>query len=116
MAQRTIEWWGRQGDQIAKARGKRIAMACEWIARSTKAITLSAAQIDLAEKRTISQHRMKRFGPGSLMAGREDQWVEQTAAIRRCLYADQDPAELPDVGWSDEEGRAALKQAQEALA
>jgi hypothetical protein len=116
MAERITEWWTRQGNQIATARGKRIAMACEWIVRSTKAITLTAAQIDLAERRTVSQHRMKRFGPSSLMAGREDQWAEQTAAVRRCLYADEDPAELPDVDWSDDEGRAALRQAQEALA
>jgi hypothetical protein len=115
MAERVAEWWTRQGNQIATARGKRIAMACEWIVRSTKAITLTAAQIDLAECRAISQHRMKRFGPSALMAGREDQWAEQTAAIRRCLYADQDPTELPDVGWTDEEGRTALKHAQEAL-
>lgn len=116
MAERIREWWEKQGHQIAKARGKRIAQACEWIVKSTKAITLSAAQIDLAEKRTISQCRMSRFGPSALLAGREAQWHDQYAAIKQCLYAGEDPATLPDVGWSDEQGRATLKQAQEALA
>lgn len=116
------EWWRNQGSYTALHRGMAIALACEWEASKIAqqlsfqderpAIRLKPEQIQTCEQRAISQRRAARFGPSSLTAGREVQWHEQMATVKACLYADLDTADLPDVGWTDEGGRAALREAQ----
>ena len=115
-APRTTEWWDRQGRGIANKRGRRVALACEWIVKSTKVNTLNEEQIALAESRALSQARMSRFGPGALKEGRAEQWHAQMAAVRACVKAGEDVATLPDVGWIDKEGRARAKAVEGALA
>lgn len=120
------DWWRHQGSYTALHRGMAIANACAWEASRVAqqvayrddraAIQLTAAQILTCEQRALSQARMHRYGPNALKPDREGLWLEQMAAIKVCLYCDDDPELAPDIGWTDDTGRAALKRAQEALA
>lgn len=97
-------WWGTQGTKIRDARGPIVAQACAWEAEriagvhswsdTPERVVLNAAQVDVCERRAVSQARIAAFGARVLNVGTNEQWDDQTADVRDRIFAGEYPARI----------------------
>lgn len=110
-------WANEQGAKIATARGKIVMEACRWEAESIAskrgadeigAIILTKEQIDLCERRAVSQARAAAHGPWSLATPDSGgRWKRETESVRASILQGIQP---PRIGEPQDAAPANLEE------
>lgn len=97
-------WWDTQGARIHDARGPIIAQACAWEAERIagmhswsdipERVVLTADQVDVCERRAVSQARASTYGGRVLNVGTNEQWGDQMATVRAVILTGEYPERI----------------------